>query len=122
MATYTVTKEQSRQNFSYALGKLLGQKAKGSGDPTNEFSIVTTPNYDKDGVFLKTYTVEIPDGRATDVQVQAILDDPNPEQPEPAISERDARIAELRERYKNDIETPEELRELDKLERGLEPE
>jgi len=115
MATYTVTKEQSRRNFSYALGKLLGQKAKGSGDPTNEFSIVTTPNYDKDGVFLKTYTVEIPDGRATDVKVQAILDDPNPEQP--PIEK--TRMGVLADKIKNNTDSSEEFREYIKLRDNL---
>jgi hypothetical protein len=76
MATFIITKEQYRKNYSYALGKLLGQKARGSGDPANEFSILTTPNDDG------TYTVETPDlaGRATRAAVQALFDDPNPEQ------------------------------------------
>ena len=92
MATFIITKEQYRKHYSYALGKLLGQKARGSGDPANEFSILTTLNDDG------TYTVETPDlsGRATREAVQALLDDSNPEQPPPrALTVRETAQAKV---------------------------
>ena len=89
MATFTLTEEQARRPSSFALGKLLGQKSDGSGD---DFSITTTADRDDDGNFLGTYTLEIPDGRATKAQVMAVLDDPKPEQP-PIVPRR---IDELR--------------------------
>ena len=86
MANFTVTQEQLDRSYSWALGQLLGQKPVGSGDPDNEFSIITTSNGDG------TYTVITPSltGRATRAQVQAVLDDPNPPQPpKPAPSTRE---------------------------------
>ncbi len=109
MAKFKVTKEQSRRPYSYALGKLLGQKARGSGDPANEFSILTTAN--EDG----SYTVEIPDGRATKAQVQAVLDDPNPEQA-PIVKTRQDELLDL---LAADTITLRQIAALMRLERGL---
>ena len=74
-----VTHEAVRRGFSYALGKAAGQKPTGSGDPANEFSITTVANK-TNGVFDGTYTVELPDGHISQVQLEAVVNDPNPEQ------------------------------------------
>ena len=109
MATFTVTQKQMDRNYSYALGRLLGQKAKGSGDPDNEFSIFTTANHDADGVFNGTYTVETPalTGRATRAEVQAVLDDSNPEQPPVVVERRDV----LQDKIDDDSATLDDIRE-----------
>ena len=118
MATFVITAEQYQRNYSYALGKLLGQKAVGSSDPANEFSITTTADRDGNGVFLGTYTIETPalSGRATRAAVQAVLDDPNPEQPPVVIT----REGVLRAKLFDDTITDAELREYLRFRDGLE--
>ena len=111
MATFTITAEQYRRDSSWALGQLLGQKSDGSAD---DFSILTTGNYDGDGAFLGTYTVETPNlsGRATRAQVQAVLDDPNPEQPPPPPR---TRLDALEDKLDDDSATFDEVKELLRL-------
>ena len=96
MATFTLTEEQAQRPNSWTLGQLLGQKSDGSAD---DFSITTTADRDGDGNFLHTYTLEIPvslTGRATRAEVQAVLDDPRPEQPPPpAPTTRDTAQAKM---------------------------
>lgn len=102
-----ITKEELRRNPGYAVGKLLGQKNRGSGDTANEFPILYKAN--EDG----TYTMTVPGGRATKTQIEALLDDP--EQPPVVLS----RIEELAEKITNDTDTDAEFREYIKLRDGL---
>lgn len=112
---FTITEVQASRNYSYALGKLLGQKPLGSGDLINEFSIITTANYDVMEKFLGTYTVTIPSGRATTAQIQEIFDHPTPEQP-PIIKTREDELVEL---LMKDTITLRQIAELMRLERSL---
>jgi ABC-type nitrate/sulfonate/bicarbonate transport system substrate-binding protein len=65
-----VTQEEKDRKPGYALGVATGQVDGG-------FSITTVANK-PDGVFDGTYTITIPDGKITQSQFQAIID--NPEQ------------------------------------------
>jgi len=120
MAIFTVTKDQVRRNFSFALGKLLGQQPVGSGDPDFEFSILTEADRDADGEFLDTYTVTVPTlrgvERATNAAIQAVIDNPNPEQPPVVVTRQDV----LRAKLGDDTITDAELREYLRLQAGFE--
>ena len=114
MATFTLTKEQARRPNSWALGQLLRQKSRGSGDPANEFSITTTADLDADGNFLGTYTLEIPVsliGRATRAQVEAVLNNPNPAQPLIVRTRRD----NLEDMLEDNSATLDDIKELLRL-------
>lgn len=92
----TVTQQEKNRQPSWALGQQLGQKARGSGDPINEFSLIWSPNM-LDGAFTGTYTLTIPDGRITTGEIRAILD--NPQQPPPSAD--DLRLAELDQKLRD---------------------
>lgn len=110
----TLTQEEMDRSPGYAIGKAIGQKARGSGDPDNEFSLIYTSNK-PDGKFDGTYTLEIPDGKITKVAVATILE--NPEQPPITVDAKQQRLEELEANIDN--ATLEDMRELYKLEHGL---
>jgi len=85
----SVTTEDRERNYSYALAQATGQKSKGSGDPANEFEILTESNGDG------TFTVTIPDGKITQAEFAAIIANPEQEDLPSEIYKEQRRAAYL---------------------------